>query len=308
MPREPKVSVLQEATNTASEILEKVGEVNTSFTLPNKKIKVIPVLRKNPLATNDRSTEAQSLYGTAHRKYTLPRRESGNFVNPFDSDEERNFIESRLGMQKDSLLVEKKTENFWINSFKPIVLDKNEKVLDLSQVDDYLVYKVLLTNKNEIAESQDFIKSKPYCRYAIVDLTYEDTKQAKKANTLADAYLEFAKIRNSREELSDIMYLLNNGSRVSLTASLEWLQTEVNKHITDNPEKFLTIIRDTQASVKVLLSKAVAHRIVIKENGVLRMPNNKILGTTVDAAIAFLIDPVNEDIRSVIEAQVRAVR
>lgn len=293
---------MAEATTTAAAVVENVS----AFSLPKRRVKVIPIKRNNPMALNSKS-ENNFLYGTAHRRYTLPLRSSGNLVDPFGSDEERAFIEKELVMEKGSLSVNKREKNFWKEDFKGVVLTKEEIVLDLSNPNDYLKYRVLLTNKQFIAPDEDSIKKSPEFQYAIVDLGYEDAQGANKADQLTDAALEFASIRNDRESLADALYLLNPGMRVAPDASLEWIKGQVSNHMTKDPVKFLRTLRDPQAKTRILLARAIHAKAITIDRGVYRT-SDRIIGINLDAAIAYLNEPVNADIRSLIEAQVIAAR
>lgn len=283
-----------------------VEDAPKAFSLPKRKVKVIPVKRVNPMATNPKESENNFLYGKAHKRYTLPRTQvGGNFVNPFKSDQERWAVESALSMDKDSLSVNKRENNFWTKTYQGVILTKDERILDLSDPNDYISYCVLMTNKHEIAPDEDSIKKTPYCKFAIVDLGYEDTQSAVKSDLIADAAVEFAKIRNNRSALVDALYLLNPTMRVAPDATLEWLKGQVGNHMTKDPARFIRVLNDPQANTRILIAKAIHCKAITIDKGVYRT-SDRIVGISLDGAIGYLNEPINADFRSLIEAQVIA--
>lgn len=292
---------MAEATTLAT-AMENVS----TFSLPKRKVKVIPIKRHNPM-TLTQDSENVFLYGRSHKRFTLPVRSSGNFVDPFQSEEERNVIEKELFMEKGSLSVNKKEKNFWKESFKGVILDKKELILDLSNPNDYIKYCVLMTNKSHIAPNEDLIKGNPSFQYAIVDIGYEDVQGSIKTDKLTDAAIEFSKIRNDRQSLVDTLYLLKPSVRVPVDANIEWIKSQVGEFMTKDPDKFLKIINDPTAQTRILIAKAIHAKSITVERGIYRSAD-RILGISLDTTIAYLNDPSNADLRSVLETQVIAAR
>ena len=94
------------------------------------------------------------LYGgmaeDATRTYTVPMLRSGAYVNVL-TDSEKEFLEDYMGLEKNALSVHRKNNNYWDNFF--VSLHKQPNYLDLSDPNDYMKYKVLLANKDFIADS-----------------------------------------------------------------------------------------------------------------------------------------------------------
>ena len=97
----------------------------------------------------------------------------------------------------------------------------------------------------------------------IVDEGYEDNNKSATANVIADAYLEYGKIREDKVALADILFLLTN-QRVSPTSTLIWLQGQIGDFIASNPKKFIEVINDKEFFLDVgayFLPKALAVQI-----------------------------------------------
>ena len=91
------------------------------------------------------------LYGgmaeNAVRIFGVPKLSSGSYVNVL-TNQEKTCIEEALGLEVNALSIYKKQDNFWDNF--NVRLTKQDTVLNLSRPEDYLKYKVLLANKNEV--------------------------------------------------------------------------------------------------------------------------------------------------------------
>nr|DAU83986.1 MAG TPA: hypothetical protein [Crassvirales sp.] len=94
------------------------------------------------------------LYGgmaeNAVKYFTVPQLESGKLVNVL-TDDEKNFLEEIMGLEYNALSIYKKENNYWHN--RQVRLLKQDNILDLSDPEQYIKYKILLANKDEIAPS-----------------------------------------------------------------------------------------------------------------------------------------------------------
>ena len=92
------------------------------------------------------------LYGgmaeNATRTFTVPIIASTGTLKNVLTNAEKAYFEDALGV---NLSVHNKKDNYWEN-FK-VRLTKSDNILDLSNVDDYLKYKVLLANTQFICPS-----------------------------------------------------------------------------------------------------------------------------------------------------------
>lgn len=289
------------AKNDKETVTEKVENRTSTFTLPNRKVKIVPIVRDGWLG---KKHEAAFLFQHARNGYTLPKTSMGQYVNPL-SREEQEALENHpnLSLKKGDLSIHKTENNFW-DKMKTIKLGKEDTLLDLGDPMDYIKYKVLLTNEDHFAPDSDSIRNNPSYKYAIVDLEYQDSKKSKEADVYADAALEYAKIRNDRNALADVCFLLTN-RRVSRDTTIEWLKGEVGNIMKNNPARFLNIVQDEDLQLKVLLEKAVTYNAVQKDGTSYRTMNGDLMGVDKTAAILFLKNPANSDHREVIAEMVR---
>lgn len=281
---------------------KKVGGNTSTFTLPSRKVKIVPVIKKGWLPQGH---EAEFLFGESSSYAFIPKiNANGTYVNPL-TKEEAEYLENHpgLSLKAGDLSIHKRENNYWAN-MKPIKLRKEELTFDLSDPIDFIKIAVLKTYTDHIAPDQHSIRNKATYRYAIVDLDYEDSKKSNMADLSADAYVEYSKIRNDRDALADMCFLLTN-KRASKSSSLEWLKGEVGTIVAKNPKRFLEVVRDEDMQLKVLLEKAVTYSAVSKDGTSYRTQGGDLMGVDKTAAILFLKNPSNSDHRIVIEEQVR---
>lgn len=206
-------------------------------------------------------------------------------------------------MNTGDLSVHKRENNFWKTTFKPVRLGKDPRTLDLSDPMDYITYKVLLLNKDFIAPDAQSAQGKASYKYMIVEEGYEDDKRSNTANLIADAYLEYAKIREDKVALSDVLFLITN-QRVSPNSTLIWLQGQMGEQISNNPKRFLDIVNDKDLQTRVLITKGLTYNAIQKDGTAYRTMGGDLMGVDLSATIAFLNNKQNSDHRILIETMV----
>jgi len=126
----------------------------STFTLPEKKVLVVPVRRKGRWLPDNH--EASFLFKHSYFQVVVPKDgRNGELKDPL-TKEERDYFESKasgLALEKGDLSTLKRENNYWSN-FR-VKLDKNVLQLDLSNAMDYLRYKVLAVNTEIIAPSAE---------------------------------------------------------------------------------------------------------------------------------------------------------
>lgn len=234
-----------------SETLFKNGK------LPNVKVKVKPIFRKDGLA--DIGHEANFLFGSANWKVTLPLSRSGKnmLVNPFNSEEEKEFLENKLGVPLNPYGKDSYFRDY------TITLDKSVKTLDLSDPVQYLNFLILSANKSTIRPLNSDYGSREQ-KYKMVTEDFETAKTAKKANNMFEAYARYGEMRNSKIKLRN--FLRAFGKRVT-NQPLEWMQAEVQKIINDDIDGFLKIVDNPKYEKIVFIEDAWHCGAIVKKDG-----------------------------------------
>jgi hypothetical protein len=273
-----------------------------AFSLPKKKVTVLPVVKKTWLP---KGHEAEFLYQHSMNTFTVPKNAmNGSYINPLTT-EEQDLLEAHAGLsiKAGDLSIHKRENNFWKSTFKPVKLGKDPRTLDLSDPMDYITYKVLLLNKDFIAPDAYSAQRKASYKYMIVDEGYEDNNKSATANLIADAYLEYGKIREDKVALSDILFLLTN-QRVSPNSTLIWLQGQIGDFIASNPKRFIEVVNDKDLMTRVLITKGLTYNAIQKDGTAYRTMGGDLMGVDLTATIAFLNNKQNSDHRILIETMI----
>lgn len=266
----------------------------TGFTLPNKKVKVVPIRRKGGWLNDlHPDHEANFLVANAKIKYAAPTIGSGRVANPLDP-EERAYLERVLDEDLNPL---KRDNNFWTSRFA--ILDRGVRVLDLSNPLDYVDYKILLMQKDFIAPSGDDKLKKATYKYYIDDLEYEDRSKYKAATAKKEAYKFFGKLEEKGKpaivDFLNVYYQNKPGKKADSTMSLEKLVATVDGLIENETDKFLEVAADPEYDNKLFITKALRIRAILVESGKYHLPTGELIANSINDLILWLKDGNNNE-------------
>lgn len=278
--------------------MEKTTEqVKVNFTLPDKKVMVVPVRRNGGWLPNNH--EASFLFKHSYVRLVLPRTQTGAYVDPL-TQEEREYFESDnagLALKKGDLLIHKKENNFW-KKYK-VKLDKNVLQLNLSDPEDYIKYKVLLANKDLIAPSSSEKFAKGTYRFAIEEEGYQNDEKVKAAFNKKDAYKFFGKIDNSPTKMRDFINVYNIRNKGNKTvppnATSEFLIAEIEKIIEKDIVGFVALSKDATYEKQVLIFNALRAGALKRDGMTYKTPEDITLGDSMNSVINYFDAPENSE-------------
>lgn len=288
-------------------------EDNTTFSLPRpesngSKVRVVPVNR--PRRGFPAEHEASHSVNNSYREYGAPiDADTGHHLNPLKKTEQEFFEDpSRSGMNLkpgdlDPTLPPEK--NYWTN-FKVKLRKEEPRILDLSQPVDYLVYKVLILNKDQIAPSGEKKMERPTYMYAVQSVEYETESEAERADEKIEAYGYLNMIKDSRYKLE--RFLRAYGRQIGENASKMWMKSEAYKVAEQEPNKLVEIMEDPHFDDKVLIEEALdAGELRKTRDGFVRPPDQD-MGRSYNEVIDRLNNNRYADIRHDIEIGVKKWR
>lgn len=253
------------------------------------------------------------LYGgmaeDAIRTFTVPRLRSGAYVNVL-TDSEKDFLEDYMGLEKNALSIHRKNDNYWDNFFVP--LRKQPNYLDLSDPNDYIKYKVLLANKDYIADSLRTLEDnrKATYQYVLVEEGEETNKANRNMSFTMQAYMEFGKIQDDYDTIKILVEILE-GKPVSNKTKIEYLKERINTLIQRDAKVFVRTAQDVLLPTKILIKKAIEEGVISNRGGLLYMKNDgtPLCGDneepTMNVAAKFLNLPKNQTLKFSIESKVK---
>lgn len=261
-----------------------------------KKVLYLKPVPKKAGMVNDPKHIAYFKMEGAYDSYTLKMDErTKKLVNPFRSQEEMKFFSEVLG---EDLNPYKKDNPFWskyeIRIVKTPELMNIGKKFDLSDVNDALAYRVLLTWENEIAPSWDDRNKNAGIRYAFVEEDYEEKKAVEELDETFKIGTYYGELKVSDKKMKEFLdvYYMTSPKQIMIPEdyATSMLINEINKIVKNDKEGFIKTFEDKDFAVKALIMKAV-NKGIIKKIGVATFV---IEGVTTEYSLTSLIAQLKE--------------
>lgn len=276
--------------------------------LSNKKVIVRYIVKPSNLVKNPKHVLYGGLAKNAHYDYVVPVLASnGAYCNILTNDE-KNYLEYVMGLEKNALSIYNKNDNYWDNL--KVRLGKDDTVLDLSVPADYIKYKVLLANKKQIADSMATLENKPLQTYHFVMIVEGDEEKVKmkKLNTSMEAYMLLGRYMEDYDTLCTLLEMLE-GRPVSSKVKIETVLSRLQDMITSNSKMFVKYANDPLLSTKVLLRKCIAEKLILKRGDYyyLASDNSPLCNDgaepTLTVAAEYLADPKRSELKFTLEGK-----
>lgn len=277
--------------------------------LRKEKVLVRHIPKEGGMISNPKHILYGGMAESAVRFFTVPKLSSGMYVNVL-TDQEKEFLEEVMGLEYNALSIYKKVDNYWENNM--VRLTKQDNILDLSDPEQYIKYKILLANKNFIAPSLEILTDYPKATYQFVIISEgEETKTAKdNMSVTMKCYKEFGKVENDIDILRTLIETID-GRPTSINSKLEFLQTKVNTLIQADSKLFLKTITDPYLSTKVLIKKAIEAGLITNRGNYLylKQDNSPLCENnqepTLSIASQYLNNPKHQEVKLMLEAKLK---
>lgn len=290
----------------------QAGPVNP---LRNERVIVRYILRPSTMVPNKNHVLYGGMAETAVRRFTVPRLSNGSFKNVLTNNE-KEYLEKVLGLELNALSVHNRNNNFWDDSnpegFGRVDLHKQDNYLDLSVPEEYIKYKVLLANKDQICPSMQELEERPKATYQFVILSEnaEAASNLKRVDATKNCWKEFGKIEDDADTLRTIIELVEKRPLAPKT-KLDFLQGKVSELIENDPRKMLSVLTDLYLPAKVLIKKGVEKGIISWRNDLyyLREDGHPLceLGenSTLNNAAKYISSAKNQELKFTLEAKLK---
>ena len=278
---------------------------------PLRKEKVIVryVPKENDNITDRKHVAFGGMMDNAVKGFTVPMLSNGTYRNVL-TDNEKSYLEDLLGLEINALSVYNKKDNYWENYL--IRLTKQDTILDLSDPEDYIKYKVLLANKDTIAPSMKTLREarKATYEYVIMEPNEEFSDSRNRVNNTMKCFEEFGAVKDNFDVLRCIIETID-GRPVANNTKIEFLQGKATDLISANPKLFLDTITDPLLNTKIVIKKAVEAGLISKrgEYYYFREDGSPMCGPNEDptftVAAKYLSLPQNQELKFSIEAKLQ---
>jgi len=278
--------------------------VKSGFKLPNKKV----VVKFNPhnqkgMVRNPKHVAYQKMEG-CYDGFVVGMNRNGSLKNPL-TNEEKEALTEILGLPDDELSIYNKKGRFWTMS--SIGLNKTPKTLDLSDPEDYLTYKILLTNTDKICPNITELKNKATYDYYIEDADDVAKVTASENDIDEKAWSTFGEIKNDFNKLKTILKVYNQSTNKPNKnyndTKIEVLRTEISNIIRSNKKLFVEIVSHSEFDTIGLIANAIDKKIVTKQGLKYYSSDNELIANNIKEMIDYLNAGANYEFRLMLEKQ-----
>lgn len=301
LKKKKKEVISYDSTNS-----ENIEEVKSC--LVNKKVYVKFIPRNYMGISNQKHILYGGMAENSVTILTVPVLDStGTYKNVLTKNEKK-FLEEFMGLEYDALSIYKKVNNYWDNFI--VRLTKQGIVLDLSDPNDYIKYKVLRANNDIIAGSLETLRDKPRPTYKFY-MTVEDEETAianDNMTAIMKCYKEFGKYESDYDTLKCVVELIE-GRPLSSNTKLDAIKAKVNTLIQERTKEFLKTITDEYLSEVVLIKKALSSGVIAKRGDYYYLASdnrplcNNNENPVLSVAARYISLPKNQELRLLIEAK-----
>jgi len=277
--------------------------------LKNKTVYLKPIVRGGRMVS-DPAHVAYFQYEGSSNWFQLPLNDKGNMVNPFDSEEEKNFFEKVLDLDLGIHGKGNFWEKFFVKVIKDFALMHNGYEFDLSDPMEVLRYKV--TTKQEfVAPNWESRYNRPEYRFALVDEDYEIQAEADASSELIEAYTYFGAIKSSTPKMRDFLGIYFNETKqlkfVPEDSDKVWLQKEIKKIIDDDIKNVLKVINDKDAPIKKFILDGIRASSISKDGRNKYTISGEGVSQNLEELVTYLkkAEEVSDDIYLKISAQIK---
>lgn len=309
-------AVPQQPKEEEENYVPKASKKEPISCLRNERVVVKFVPRPSSMVQNPKHILYGGMAETAVRNFVVPRLASTGMYKNVLTDNEKEFLEQAMGLEPNALSIYKKKDNFWDDSnpvgIGRVTLHKQDNYLDLSNPEDYIKYKILLANKDQIASSLQELEDRPKATYqfVIISENAEAASNLSKMDTTKRCYIEYGKIEDDADTLRTVIELIE-GRPISNKVKLDYLQGKVNEYIQRDPRRFLSTIKDELLPAKVLIKKSVEAGLIGKKNDTyyLRQDGSPLCEmneeSTLNNAARYISSVKRQELKYMLEAKVK---
>lgn len=238
--------------------------------LEDKKIILKPSPRQGGMVPKDKGHIMYFKMDGTSTFFSLPRKERGDLVNVFKSDEERKYFENTLGLDLNEARPGNFFETFYVKVTKDDVLMQRGEIFDLSDPMDNLRYRILKVQSTIAPSWEQRLDSNKYI-WALVDETKLEKEAEEEFDSQQEIWMYLGKISDDTPKLRTALtvYLNTIGSKVKipLDAKKREIMKELNKIAADKKsrERFLDVCEGDLFDSKVMVLRALETGGIVKE-------------------------------------------
>lgn len=274
--------------------------------MTDKRIHVKPIIRQNSWLGPGHDGEFM-FSGTTYNPVVPRNSYTGAMVDPFAgmAKEDIAVIAEKLALNPQDFNVNKKENNFWAN--RGPRLTKDETILDLSTVEGFINYRILLCDTDHIAKSWQERNDKQTYKFALVDASEEAKTRRATADEKKNAYIRFGSFNNDVNKMKDFINFYYNKKRLPNRIGTDWKDdhfvSEVSRILEDDTHTFLDITNSPMYNEEIFVMQLVEKGILEYKNAMYYIVGEPQPVGNYDTMVKFLHDKKNNETKLQLKAK-----
>jgi len=263
------------------------AEVKTESVVINTtpdKVTLKPI-KKNGWLPDDHDGSIR--YSKCFERLTVQAARGTGVLNTGLTEEDERRLENKMNMSPGTL--SRYNSDYW-TMFK-IDVPKEGAILDLSFPEDELKFLVLKAHQR-VANSEMERFDSPFAEYIMTSDEQEAKVENKKSKLKRKAYKVFSNMNTT--EMKDVLKVM--GKRVGDDASVDFVESQLDKIVTDNPQEFLNTVEDPTFKMRAFIDDCIATRVLVKNGTKYQLPGGDVVGYTLEQTIEYLQNPDNQEV------------
>lgn len=226
-------------------------------------------------------------YSRCFERLTVQSQRGTGILNTGLTEADERRLEKKMNMSTGTL--SRYNGDYWNKFF--IDVPKEGKQLIMDNPDDELVYLVLKAHQR-VANSELERFDSPFAEYIMTSVEQEAKVENKKSKLKRKAYKRFSNM--STTEMSNVLKVL--GKRAGDSASVDFIEAELDKIVTESPKDFLDTIEDPTFEMRAFIDDCLTERILVKSGTKFTLPGGDVVGFTREQTVEYLQNPDNQEV------------
>ena len=226
-------------------------------------------------------------YSKCFERLTVQAMKGTGVLNTGLTEDDERRLEDKMNMSPGTL--SRYNKDYW-TMFR-VDVPKNGVTLNLSFPEDELKYLVLKAHQR-VANSEMERFDSPFAEYVMTSQEQEAKVVNKKSKLKRKAYKVFSNMNTT--EMKDVLKVM--GKRAGDDASVDFVESQLDKIVTDDPQNFLTTVEDPTFKMRAFIDDCISSRVLVKNGTKYQLPGGDTVGFTLEQTIEYLQNPDNQEV------------
>jgi hypothetical protein len=226
-------------------------------------------------------------YSKCFERLTVQATRGSGVLKTGLTEEDEKRLEKIMHMSSGTL--SKYNKDYW-TMFR-VDVPKEGLILDLALPEDELKFLVLKAHQR-VANSEMERFDSPFAEYIMTSEEQEAKVVNKKSKLKRKAYKVFSAM--STTEMKDVLKVM--GKRAGDDSSVDFIESQLDKIVTDNPQAFITTVEDPTFKMRAFIDDCISSRVLVKSGTKYQLPGGDTVGYTLEQTIEYLQNPDNQEV------------